>query len=159
MSQIASFTVLKASHVPQLGFWSKPKPRLFRKPVNMFDELLRPHVLREQSFGDADGVYVALVFAWIDSLDAKLSEEADPVVHEVRKNLGGSHWLLTSADMRLVGMLGKPLAESEWPEFLRKIGVEDDSEFEWGAFETARLFVRDRLSELKPDEAMLVSIG
>lgn len=159
MSQIASFTVLKESEASNLGFWSKPKPRLFRKPVNMFEELLRPHVLREQSFGGGDGVYVALVFAWIDTLDAEFAAEADPVIHSVRKNLGGSHWLMKTADMRLVGMLDTPLAESEWPTFLRKIGVEDDSEFERGAFETARLFVRDRLSELKPNEAVLVSIG
>jgi hypothetical protein len=159
MSQIASFTVLKASDVPHLGFWSKPKPRLFRKPENMFDALLRPHVLREQIFGEADGAYVALVFAWIDSLDKGFSERTDTVVDTLRKNLGGSHWLLKSAEVRLVALLGKPLADSEWPTFLRRIDVENGSSFEWSAFETARLFVRDRLSELKPNEAMLVAIG
>jgi hypothetical protein len=159
MSQITSFTVLKASDVPHLGFWSKPKPRLLRKPENMFDELLRPHVLREQIFGDADGAYVALVFAWIDSLDKRFSERTDPAVETLRKNLGGSHWLMKSTDAPLVASLGKPLAESEWPTFLRRIDVENESEFEWSAFETARLFVRDRMHELKANEAMLVSIG
>lgn len=158
MSQIASFTVLKLSDVPNLGFWSKPKPRLFRKPECMFDELLRPHVLRERIFGEADASYVALVFAWIDSLDKKFSKEADRVIGSVRKHLGGSHWLMESADQRLVELLNKPLTEIEWPKFLEKIHIENGNEFVWGSFDTARLFVRDRLSELKPNEAMLISI-
>jgi hypothetical protein len=74
MSQIASFTVLKASDVSHLGFWSKPKPRLFRKPECRFNELLRPHVLKEQVFREADGAYVALVFAWLESLDKRFSK-------------------------------------------------------------------------------------
>ena len=159
MSQIASFTVLRASDVPHLGFWSKPKPRLFRKPESKFEELLRPHVLRENTFGEADGVYVALVCAWIDSLAGSFSKQADPVIDSVRKNLAGSHWLLKFADQRLLALLDTPCSESDWRTFQRKIDIEDASEFDRGTFDGARVFVRERLSELKPDEAMLVSIG
>ncbi|MBK8038327.1 MAG: hypothetical protein IPK22_14530 [Verrucomicrobiaceae bacterium] len=159
MSQIASFTVLKVSDVPHLGFWSKPKPRLFRKPESRFDELLRPHILRAQVFGEADGVYVALVFAWLESLDKRFSKEAAPVIGSVRKNLGGSHWLMEFADRRLVPMISKPLVESEWTTFLSKIDTSSGRQFAWNSFDEARLFVRDQLSELKPTEALLISIG
>jgi hypothetical protein len=52
-----------------------------------------------------------------------------------------------------------PLSESDWRTFQRKIDIEDESEFDRGTFDGARVFVREQLSELKPDEAMLVSIG
>lgn len=159
MSQIASCTVLKVSDVPHLGFWSKPKPRLFRKSENRFDELLKPHVIREHLFEDSDGVYVALVFVWLESLDTRFSKEADPVIGTVRKNLGGSHWLMEFADRRLVALLSKPLVEIEWPTFLGKNGIASEIVYEWKSFDAARLFVHDRLSELKPDEALLISIG
>jgi hypothetical protein len=159
MSQIASFTVLKTSDVPHLGFWSKPKPRLFRKPRSMFEELLRPHVLRERIFDEADAVHVALVFAWIDSLDGNLSKEADPVIDSVRTHVGGSHWLMTSADQRLLALIDRPITETEWAALLRKIDVQASDAFDRGAFDAARICVVDRLSELQPNEAMLVSIG
>lgn len=159
MSQIASFTVVKASDVPHLGFWSKPKPRLFRKPRSMFEELLRPHVLRQQIFDQADAVHVALVFAWIDSLDGSFAKQADPVIDSVRKHLGGSHWLMTSADRRLLSLSDSPLSETGWAVLLRRIDGDDPDPFDRGAFDAARSFVFDRLSELQPGEAMLVSIG
>lgn len=159
MSQIASFTVLNVSDVPNLGFWSKPKPRLFRKPESRFDELLRPHVLREQVFEEADGVYIGLVFAWLESLDNRLAKEADPVIGSVRKNLGGSHWLMEFPDRRLVTLISKPLAQTEWLTFLHKINSECGSAFDWNSFDIARLFLLDQLSELKPTEALLISIG
>ena len=159
MSQIASFTVLKASDVPRLGFWSKPKPRLFRKPECRFEELLKPYVLREQVFEEADGSYVALTFAWLESLDKSFSKEADPVIGTVRKNLGGSHWLLKFADQRLLALCSKPFAESERTSFMGKFGVENEGEVDWDSVDAARLFLCDRLSELKPDEALLIAIG
>lgn len=159
MSQIASFTILKVSDVPNLGFWSKPKPRLFRKPECKFEELLRPHVLREHVFCEADGAYVALVFAWLDSLDKKFAKDADPVIGSVRKNLGGSHWLMEFADRRLVTLISEPLTESDWPKFLRRVAIASESGFAWKSFDAARLFLLDRLSELQPTEAMLISIG
>jgi hypothetical protein len=159
MSQIASFTFLNAADVPHLGFWSKPKPRLFRKPECKFDELIRPHILREQLFEESDGIYVALVFVWLETLDKKFSKEADPVIGTVRKNLGGSHWLLKFADQRLITLISKPLAESDWPTFLSRVDIGSGGEFEWNSFDVARLFLRDRLSELQPTEAMLISIG
>ena len=125
----------------------------------MFDELLRPHVLHEHVFEAADAVYVALVFAWIDFIDQTLAMEADPVVGSVRKNLGGSHWLLKFADQRLLPLFCKPILERDWPAFLLRIGIDYCSEYDLIIFDTARLFVRDRLSELKPGEAMLISIG
>jgi hypothetical protein len=125
----------------------------------MFDELLRPHVLHEHVFEAADAVYVALVFAWIDFIDQTFSMEADPVVGSVRKNLGGSHWLLKFADQRLLPLFCKPILERDWPAFLLRIGIDYCSEYDLIIFDTARLFVRDRLSELKPGEAMLISIG
>jgi hypothetical protein len=159
MSQIASFTVLKTSDVPHLGYWSKPKPRLFRKPRSMFEELLRPHVLRERIFDEADAVHVALVFAWIDSLDENFSKEADPVIDSVRTHVGGSHWLMKTADQRLLALIDSPLTETEWAALLRKIDGENPDAFDRGGFDAARIFVFDRLSELEPKEAMLVSIG
>lgn len=159
MGQIATFIVFQASAVPHLGFFTKPKPRLFRRPECMFDELLRPHVLHEHIFEVADAVYVALVFAWIDFIDQTFSMEADPVVGSVRKNLGGSHWLLKFADQRLLPLFCKPILERDWPAFLLRIGIDYCSEYDLIIFDTARLFVRDRLSELKPGEAMLISIG
>lgn len=159
MGQIATFIVFQASAVPHLGFFTKPKPRLFRRPECMFDELLRPHVLHEHIFEAADAVYVALVFAWIDFIDQTFSMEADPVVGSVRKNLGGSHRLLKFADQRLLPLFCKPILERDWPAFLLRIGIDYCSEYDLIIFDTARLFVRDRLSELKPGEAMLISIG
>ena len=159
MGQIATFIVFQASAVPHLGFFTKPKPRLFRRPECMFDELLRPHALHEHIFEAADAVYVALVFAWIDFIDQTFSMEADPVVGSVRKNLGGSHWLLKFADQRLLPLFCKPILERDWPAFLLRIGIDYCSEYDLIIFDTARLFVRDRLSELKPGEAMLISIG
>ena len=159
MSQIASFTVLKTSDVPHRGYWSKPKPRLFRKPRSMFEELLRPHVLRERIFDEADAVHVALVFAWIDSLDENFSKEADPVIDSVRTHVGGSHWLMKTADQRLLALIDSPLTETEWAALLRKIDGENPDAFDRGGFDAARICVFDRLSELEPKEAMLVSIG
>jgi len=159
MSQIASFTYLKAFDVPHLGFWSKPKPRLFRKPECKFDELLRPHVLREQLFEEADGVYVALVFVWLKTVDQRFSWEADPIIDSVRKNIGGSHWLMKFADQRLIQVFHNPLAEIEWRTFLTKMNIESESEFDWKSFNVTAVFVRDRLSDLKPSEALLTSTG
>jgi len=159
MGQIASFLVLQASAVSHLGFFSKPKLRLFRRPECMFNELLRPHVLHEYIFDAGDAAYIALVFAWIDFIDQTFSREADPVVGSVRKNLGGSHWLLKFTDQRLLPLLCKPILERDWPAFLMRIGIDYCSEYDLITFDTARLFVHDRLSELKPSEAMLISIG
>jgi hypothetical protein len=125
----------------------------------MFEELLRPHVLRERIFDEADAVHVALVFAWIDSLDENFSKEADPVIDSVRTHVGGSHWLMKTADQRLLALIDSPLTETEWAALLRKIDGENPDAFDRGGFDAARIFVFDRLSELEPKEAMLVSIG
>src|SRR5688572_11196167 len=99
MSQIASFAYLRESDVPFLGFWSKPKQRLFRKPESKFNELLRQHTLRERVFKTADGVYVALVFAWLELNEQSLVTGADPVIETVRRRVSGSHWLVKSSDL------------------------------------------------------------
>ena len=157
MSQIASFTYLNVSDVPLLGFWSKPKPRLFRKPENKFPEFLKQHALRESIF-ECDGIYVALVFAWIEVQDLNFAKDADPVINSVRKHVEGSHWLVTSANSSFLTVLDKPLKQSDWPIFLRNIGC-DAEHFDWTCFEEAKRYVRERISDLKFSEALLVSVG
>ena len=158
MSQIASFTYLKESDVPFLGFWSKPKPRFFRKPENKFTELLRQHTLRESVLESVDGVYVALAFAWLELTDRRFKTEADPVLKTLRRQVGGSHWLMKFNDVRGVSLLKESLPQSDWPSFLHRIGV-DEENYAWPSFEAARHFVFERLSDLKSGEALLVSVG
>lgn len=158
MSQIASFTYLKESDVPFLGFWSKPKPRFFRKPESKFVEWLQQHTLRESIFEAADGVYVALVFAWLELEGEWIDSEADPVLHTVRKHVGGSHWLVKPNDLRSTFLIKQPLSENDWPSFLGKIG-DDKDYYHWPCFDVARHFVTERLLELQTGEAMLVSVG
>jgi hypothetical protein len=125
----------------------------------MFDELLRPYVLHEFIFDAGDAAYIALVFAWINFMVQTFSREADPVIDSVRKDLGGSHWLLKFGDQRLRLLLRIPIFESEWSTFAMRIASDKYSESDLCAFSMARLLVSDRLSELKPSEAMLISIG
>lgn len=60
MSQLSSFVRLRLTDVPHRGFWSKPKPRLFRKPESRFDEFLRRHEVASRTY-DRAGVEVALL--------------------------------------------------------------------------------------------------
>jgi hypothetical protein len=158
MSQIASFTYLKESDVPFLGFWSKPKSRLFHKAESKFTELLRQHALREAVLEAADGVYVALVFAWLEKNGGWLDGEADPVLHTVRKQVGGSHWLAKSGDVQRVLSIKEQLSQSEWSSFLQKING-NEANCDWHSFDTVIRFVRERLCEVKSGEALLISIG
>lgn len=159
MSQIAVFTFTKASDVPHFGFWSKPKPRLFRRAECKFDEFLKERAKRQESFTGGDGVYVALVFAWIEAQDKSFSEEADPVIETVRKNVSGSHWLPKFPDQRLRLLIEKPMAETEWIPFLSSLGIEEIEGYRLNLFNEARRFVHEKFSELKEDEALLVSVG
>jgi len=81
MSQLASFTYMKAADAPFLGFWSRPKPRLFRKPEYKFTGFLHQHALRESVFDDTDGVHVGLVLAWIESQDERFSRSSSRFGH------------------------------------------------------------------------------
>ena len=159
MSQLASFTYLNASDVPYLGFWSKPKPRLFRKPVSEYENLLGKHTLRDYTFGDADGTYVWFVLEWIELHDKKFNRCVDPVIATLMKHIGGSHWIIKHDDARLAALLECPPNDNEWMAFVNKIkkiaGVDLEREF----FEAARLQVHERLSEIKPSEALLISLG
>ena len=159
MSILASFTFLKASDVPHLGFWSKPKPRLFRRPECKFPELLKQHTLREFLFDDSDGIYVAFVLAWMESQDERFGRYVNPVIGSLMKYIGGSHWVLQFKDRCLSDLIKEPLRECEWRAFLTKIEASREIDFEWASFETARRFVYARILELEPDEALLVSVG
>jgi hypothetical protein len=66
---------------------------------------------------------------------------------------------MTSADQRLLALIDRSITETEWAALLRKIDVQASDAFDRGAFDAARICVVDRLSELQPNEAMLVSIG
>lgn len=158
MSQIASFTYLKQSDVPLLGFWSKPKRRLFRKPESKFDEMVRQHTVRESIFEAADGVYVAFVFAWLELKGWWVASEEDPVIHTVRRQVGGSHWLVEFRHRQNILSIREPLPQSEWPCFLQKIGA-NESEYDWHSFDKARRFVLEKLCELKTEECLIVSVG
>jgi hypothetical protein len=159
MSQIASFTYLKASDVPFLGFWSKPKPRWFGRAENKFSEYLEPHTLREFIFSETDGVYVAFVFAWLELQDKNFARYANPVISSLLQNLGGAHWLVQFADRRLAAALDNPLPESQWPSLLREIEALPDVDFEWESFDISRSYVRDRILEVQDAEALLISVG
>lgn len=158
MSQIATFTYLKESDIPFLGFWSKPKKRLFRRPECMFGVLLKEHQLRSSVFDDGDGSYVELVFMQLELLDAQFRNEHDPVLDTVRARVEGSHWLVTHSDRRLARWLNQQLNEGEWLDFLRQV---DAIEFGYllSRFEKARWFVKSCIENLNPEEAALVSIG
>jgi len=158
MSQIASFTYLRESDIPFLGFWAKPKLRLFRKPVSKFDEMLRKHAIREFVFGAADGVYVAFVFAWFELKGCWSASEEDPVIHTVRRWIEGSHWLVECRHRQKILSISGSLPQSEWPLFLQKIGAKE-SDYDWRFFDAAAHFVHDRVSELQVGEALLVSVG
>lgn len=158
MSQIASFTYLKESDVPFLGFWSKPKARLFRRPVSRFDEFLRQHTLRKSIFEAADGVYVAFAFAWFEMKGWWSASEEDPVIETVRRHLEGSHWLVEFRHQQKILPLRETFSQREWPSLLLKVGV-NEADFERDAFEVALHFVLERFAELKVGEALLVSIG
>ena len=159
MSQLASFTVLKKSDVPHLGFWSKPKPRWFRKPESKFSELLGQHTLRESIFDYSDGIYVAFVLTWIELQDQNFGRYVNPVIGSLMKHIGGSHWILQFNDQRLADLIKNPMPELEWESFLRKIEASKEVDFEWASFDAARCFFYEKLLELKQDEAMLVSVG
>ncbi len=159
MSILASFTFLKASDVPHLGFWSKPKPRWFRAPENKFSELLRQHTLREVIFDGSDGIYVAFVFAWVELQDDRFGRYVNPVIGSLMKYIGGSHWILQFKDQRISGLIEESFPECEWRAFLNKIEASKGVDFEWASFEAARCFVHARILELGPDEAILVSVG
>jgi hypothetical protein len=159
MSQIAVFTYLKDSDVPFLGFWSKPKARIFGKPVSKFEEHLQEHLLRQESFSGADGVYVAFVFAWVEQQDKGFSRETDPVIGTVRKNVQGSHWLLRSADARRSPRFAEGPTKDGWAEFLGSLGVGVQEGYRFDLFNLARAYAHARVSALQPAEALLVSVS
>ena len=158
MSQIASFTFLRASDVSFLGFWSKPKPRLFRKPIGQFSDFLRQHALREMMFDGADGVYVALVFAWLETIHRAAHEE-DPVIRTVRKNIGGSHWLIKHPSSYTAAKTTQHFQPEDLQTIATKFGIETEFQLEMTSVYLALSFVEERLAEVTTEEALLVSIG
>ena len=141
-----------------LGFWSKPKPRLFRSPESKFQDYLCEKKLRDLVFGASDGVYVALVFAWLQHLDASFGKGADPVIETVRSNVGGSHWLLLHDDRRWLNVISASPSEDTMSFFLKTIR-DASSWFERSSFDLARKYVADRISEIAVNESLLVSVG
>jgi hypothetical protein len=158
MSQIGSFTYLAATHVPMLGFWSKPKPRLFRSPESKFQDYLCEKKLRDFTFGAADGVYVALVFAWLQHSDSSFGKGVDPVIETVRRNVGGSHWLLLHDDRRWLNVISASPSDESLSVFLKNTG-DASSWFERSNFDLARKYVADRIAEIAVNESLLVSVG
>ncbi len=159
MGQLASFTYIRTKDAPFLGFWSKPKPRWFRRPENKFDEYLRQHALRESVFQDADGYYIALIFGWIEFQDKKCARRYEhPLTESLQKNLGGAHWLIAFEDRQL-SLFDDMLPESEWSAFLARIGEGPQADFEWESFDLSRRYVHDRFAELQNGETLLVSVG
>lgn len=159
MSQIASFTYLKQTDVPFLGFWSKPKPRLFRAPVNQFPQLLQQHALKEHVFDKADGVYVGLVLAWMELEDREFQDDKDPVIRTMQKNLGGSHWILKWEHRRLLPLLATDISSGAWSKVCSLAAPEQPEMFDESQFHLAQSEVHQRLSEIAEGEALLVAVG
>jgi hypothetical protein len=158
MSQLASFTYLKIEHVSMLGFWSKPKPRLFRSSESKFEDYLNEKQLRHFIFKSADGVYVALVFAWLHSLDSSLMHDPDPVIETVRRNVGGSHWLLMHSSQKSLKLLSIETSTESFTAWRKNMG-EKLSWNEHDAFESARKYLIDKIADIALNEALLVSVG
>jgi hypothetical protein len=137
MSQITTFIYLAEDDVPKLGFWSKPQPRWFRSPECKFYEYLRDNQIRESVFDAADGVYVALVFAWLEHKDVSWEMDPDPVILTVRRNMGG--------DGSYLLLFKTPDENLDW--------------FDRRAFDRARIYVADRISEIGENESLLITIG
>lgn len=156
MGLIASFTVIKETDVPFLGVWSKLRRGFFR-PKYRFYELLKEHTLREAVFEAADGYYVALVFGWLDLNRDEFERDMAPFIDTVRRHMGGSYWLITSSNLAATSFLKEPMPESQWPEFLRMIS-ETEGELRLELFEEARQFAVQQISELRPGEALFVSV-
>lgn len=158
MGMIASFTVIKEKDVPFLGVWSKMRRGFFRRRY-VFCELLKEHTLREAVFESADGYYVALVFGWLDINDERFERDVEPFIRTVRRqrHMGGSYWLITSSNLAATSFLKQPMSESQWREFLRMIG-EREEELRLELFEEARHFAVQQISELRPGEALFVSV-
>ena len=159
MSQIAVFTSLRAKDVPFLGFWSKPKLRFFRRPESKFDEFLERNALRQVTYTSSDGVYVALVFAWIDQRDVTFSRDANIIIETVRKHVSGSHWLVRAEPGRLLPVIGAGMTDGDWCSFLGTLGVDSSEGYRLDLFESARRFVHEQLSAMQAGEALLVSVG
>ncbi len=158
MSQIASFTYIRESDVPFLGFWSKPQRRLFGKAEDKFGEYLTLHKTGEVIFKDCDGVYVALVLAFLQLKEPSIEDGADPVIQTVRKQVSGSHWLLNANAAIRVAPISEPITQSSWVPFLQSLGC-NASEFSLDFFDRARGFVVGRILDIKPGEALLISVG
>ncbi|HYF36409.1 MAG TPA: hypothetical protein VD994_14030 [Prosthecobacter sp.] len=159
MGLIASFDYVKTSDVPFLGFWSMPKRRLFRSPLVEFDKRLAEHALKSLVFSQTDGVYVALVFAWLETCTPVLKREADPVIETLRRRLKGSYWLLQHDDRAIVEALQKAMEPREWDAFLRQLKEGADLGWSLDSYSDARLYLRDRIMEVTPMTALLVSVG
>ena len=159
MSEIASFTYIKAFDATFLGAWSKPKPRWFRFPENRFNEFMSAHLLRKLVFEETDGCYVSFVFEWLGTHKEVREAEVDPVIHFVRYNLGGDQWLLHHADKQFATLLDRTMERTEWEAFLKKMKASPDFLSGKESFDTARVFVRDRISEIGQSEALLVSVA
>lgn len=159
LMSLASFIILKASDVPHLGFWAKPKPRWFRKPESRYSEFLNKHTLRDSTFTASDGIYVAFIMAWIELKDVKFRRYSNPVIGSLMKYIGGSHWIFQFHDKRLSALIQEPLPEKEWEGFLGNIDASKETDFEWESFEIARCFVLEVIKDLSQDEALLISVG
>lgn len=158
MSQLASFTFIKESDLPFLGFWSKPKSRLLRRPEQRFDQYLAARSLREY-ICDTDGFYVALCFVWIEHENPAFTRNQDPVAGTLIKNLGGAHWLLRADDRKFLVSIATPIASTEWEAIIPVIAKDHYDGLNPDIFEKARAFTAARCAELHNDEALLVSIG
>jgi len=158
MSQLASFMFLRDSDVPFLGFWSKPKPRWFRSPENLFDQYLKPRVLREYVC-DEDGLYVALCFGWIAREDRAFERNQDPVAQTLNRNLGGAQWIVRPDDRRFFGNVRNGVSPSLWQELVHTLAPDLDAELNPEAFERASRYVVAKVDELNDREALLVSVG
>lgn len=159
MSQIASFTYLRSSDVPLIGFWSKPKARLFKLPSSQFFEFISKHANRRLIFDSGDGLYIALVFAWLTKNVPSFEDEVDLVLNTVRKHTGNSCWLFSYRDKFIAEYLGNALSDKEWIDFQHDIVPEMRNDLLKDRFQTASTFVKRSIEELQRDEALLVWVG
>ena len=158
MSEIASFTYLRAADVPFLGLWSKPQPRFFRKPICKFSEFLQEHALRELIFDGTDGVYISLVFAWLET-SHRAADKEDPVIRTVRKNIGGCHWLIKHTSPYVAAMAAHHFQPEALISFSTEQGPETGFNPETSSLNLALSYVEQRLSEITAAQALLVSVG
>jgi hypothetical protein len=86
--------------------------------------------------------------------------DPDPVILTVRRNMGGdgSYLLLFHEDRRLSEILGVSPSDMEVPALL-KTPDENLDWFDRRAFDRARIYVADRISEIGENESLLITIG